>query len=533
MSNRIYNILFHTHTISGIIISALLYIIFFTGSIAFLRDEISAWEHNKPIEENYFNTIDFDRSLKKLEENKNLYGRDITYSHRYFEREVNVSMTPSKDSSLTDENSGRLSNYLFMDMDSFEKKDYQSNYSLGEFFYRLHFFAQLNFFGRSGYLLAGLVAFFFLFAIITGVLVHWKKIISNFYTFRPMAKWKTIWTDAHVALGIIGLPYQFIFAVTGCYLMIGYMVMLPPVESYLFPDEPGEIANILNLEEEVDNMEFTYTPIQKDFSINHFAGKILKKWPDLKLSKLKIINYGDANMYVQLSGSPGFDENLLDRASQTYRIADAKLIAEKSIDSPTSYAQGTFNLLRRLHYGDYGGYGLKLIYLVLGFVTCFVILSGVYIWLVARNKKSVSKSKRTFNNWLVTIYTSVCLSLLPITAIIFIVMKVFGESYVADTGGVRKDLIYQVFFWGWLILSILFTIKRDNHFTNKTCLVLGSILGMLVPVANGVITGNWIWISLQKGYTQIFVVDVFWVLLSLTAFFAVLRISKKTKASAA
>ncbi|UBZ07936.1 PepSY domain-containing protein [Salegentibacter mishustinae] len=527
MSNRIYNILFHTHTISGIIISALLYIIFFTGSIAFLRDEISAWEHNKPIEENYFNTIDFDESLEKLEEGQNLYGRDITFSHRYFEREVNVSMTPSKDSTIIDQNRGRLSNYFFMDMESFEKKDYQSNYSLGEFFYRLHFFAQLNFFGRSGYLLSGVVAFFFLFAIITGVLVHWKKIISSFYTFRPGAKWKTIWTDAHVALGMIGLPYQFIFAVTGCYLMIGYTVMLPPVEKYLFPDEPREVGKILNLEEKVDDLDFAYNPIKEDFSINYFAEKTLKKWPDLKLSELKIVNYGDEHMYVKLSGSPGYDESLLGQASQTYRIADGRLIAERSINEPTSYSRGTFNLLRRLHYGDYGGYGLKLIYLVLGFVTCFVILSGVYIRLVARNKKSVSKSKRKFNNWLVTIYTSVCLSLLPITAIIFIVMKVYGESYVAATGGLRKDLIYEVFFWGWLVLSVLFTIKHENYFTNKFCLILGSFFGILVPIANGIMTGNWIWVSLSKGYTQIFVVDIFWILLSITAFIAVLRIKKK------
>jgi len=84
-----------------------------------------------------------------------------------------------------------------------------------------------------------------------------------------------------------------------------------------------------------------------------------------------------------------------------------------------------------------------------------------------------------------------------------------------------------VFFWGWLILSVLFTTKHDNYFTNKTCLILGSFFGILVPIANGIMTGNWIWVSLSKGYTQIFVVDIFWVLLSITAFFAVLKIKKK------
>ena len=35
MGNRIYNILFHTHTVSGIVISVALYVIFFTGSFSF------------------------------------------------------------------------------------------------------------------------------------------------------------------------------------------------------------------------------------------------------------------------------------------------------------------------------------------------------------------------------------------------------------------------------------------------------------------------------------------------------------------
>nr|BFF40080.1 hypothetical protein BACY1_18850 [Tenacibaculum mesophilum] len=54
MAKRVYNIMFHTHTISGIVISAALYVIFFTGSISFLRDEIIAWERNEPVEKNFF-----------------------------------------------------------------------------------------------------------------------------------------------------------------------------------------------------------------------------------------------------------------------------------------------------------------------------------------------------------------------------------------------------------------------------------------------------------------------------------------------
>lgn len=80
-----------------------------------------------------------------------------------------------------------------------------------------------------GYYLSGFVALFFLFAIVTGVLLHWNKIVSNFYIFRPKEKLKTLWTDAHTALGMIGLPFQFVYAVTGAFFMIKLLIVAPAV----------------------------------------------------------------------------------------------------------------------------------------------------------------------------------------------------------------------------------------------------------------------------------------------------------------
>lgn len=522
MAQRTYNIIFHTHTISGIIISAALYVIFFTGSISFLRDEINAWERNEPISEGYFNQADFDGALKSLSKEQDLYGRDLNFSHRYFERRVGASMTQSKDTTIKDApRKGRRGNFFYLDMDNFEKKDYASNYSLGEFFYRLHFFAQLNLFGRSGYLLAGLVAFFFLFAVVTGVIIHWKKIIQGFYVFRPKAKWKTIWTDAHVALGMIGLPYQFIFALTGTYLIIGYTIMLPPVEAVMFGGDGKKLQQAMEYNT-VAEYGFEGNRLDKKTNIAQFVDSTLVRWPELQLNGLQIFNYGDTNMHVKVSGSPSYSDELLGTGYLTYRVRDGKLVDQKDPYNNISYAEGSTDLLRRLHYGDFGGYGMKLVYLVLGFITCFVILSGVLIWLVARKNKSVSIAKQRFNTWLVHVYMAVCLSLYPITAIAFIAMKFFTNG--PETS--RMTFLYQVFFWGWLAFIVFFLIKRNDRFTNTGSLLLGGLLGMFVPISNGLVTGNWLWVSWSKGYSQIFVVDAFWIAMSLTAFAVLMKLRK-------
>ena len=525
MGKRAYNIFFHTHTISGIIISAALYVIFFTGSISLLRDEINAWERNEPIPSDYFNQVDFDKALQALEKKQELYGRDLSFSNRFFEKRMRVRITKSKDSTIKDiPKKGRLRNSFYMDMNTFKKWGYQENYSLGEFFYRLHFFTQLNLLGVSGYFLASLVTFFFLFAVITGVIIHWKKIIDNFYVFRSRAKWKAIWTDAHVTLGMIGLPYQFIFALTGCYLIAGYLIMLPPVRTIMYDGDNKKLQKGM-LYQPTNTYGFEYDKLENEVHVNQFIDYTLKSYPDLKLNQLQVFNYGDTNMHIRVSGSPQYSNKLLGTGHLTFRARDGILADEKNPYQKTSYAEGAIDTMRRLHFGDFGGYGMKIIYLLLGFVTCFVILSGVLIWLEARKNKFVSKTKRQFNKWLVHIYVATCLSLYPITAISFIAMKVFANT----TEIPRKVFIHQIFFYGWLILTILFILKRNNRFTNIGNLFLGGILGLFVPISNGIFTGNWLWVSWIKGYDQLLVVDAFWVCLSFTSFIVLYKIRASSK----
>ena len=74
--------------------------------------------------------------------------------------------------------------------------------------------------------------------------------------------------------------------------------------------------------------------------------------------------------------------------------------------------------------------------------------------------------------------------------------------------------LYSIYFIGWLLLTIFFIIKKNDAFTNKWCLISGSILGLLIPITNGIITGNWFWNSFIQNQIQIFFIDVFWIVLA-------------------
>ncbi|MXV39105.1 hypothetical protein GO491_10530 [Flavobacteriaceae bacterium Ap0902] len=49
----------------------------------------------------------------------------------------------------------------------------------------------------------------------------------------------------------------------------------------------------------------------------------------------------------------------------------------------------------RLHFGNFGGYLIKFVYITIALFTCFVIISGVMIWLMARKKKTILVAKKS------------------------------------------------------------------------------------------------------------------------------------------
>jgi len=501
------------HTISGIIISAALFVIFFTGSFSFFRDEIANWqkeEYTQPTDQGIVSNLD--PIMESLNKNYDLYGRDIEIGRHYNERRVDINMTASKDSLASEQ--AKLGSFFYLDTDSFETYSYLESYTLGEFLYRLHFFAQIPY--PYGYYTSGLVSFFFLFAIITGILVHWNKIVSNFYIFRPRAKLKTLWTDAHTALGVIGLPFQFVYAVTGAFFMLNVLMAAPNI-MFLFEGDQQKLYNELEMTETPPPL--AYSKMDQTPSIEGFAQQARDKWNTINITHLHIYNYGDRSMEVTVEGELPKDDKYTGTAKLRFDASSGAILSVKDPYTENTYLDGVKNFLYRIHYGDYAGYGLRIISFVLGLISCFVILSGVLIWLVAREKKSVAEHKRRFNRALVNVYVSICLSLYPITALSFIAVKIHGE--------VDKSFVNDFYLIGWLVLSVFFIWKKDNYFTNKYCLLLGSIIGFFIPIVNGIISGNWFWLTLNENMFQSFFIDVLWIVLSLISLWVFFKLKKR------
>lgn len=520
MSNRNYNVFFNTHTVSGIVISVALYVIFFTGAFALFKDEIEAWEDGKHSQNIARENIDYDFLLKKLSENHQLTSRDIRFYLGHESDNIYVLTSAAKDTvNIPDE--AKYQNYQAINIHTGETASYVEKYSLGEFLYRLHFFTQIP---TIGIYLAGFVSLFFLFAIVTGVIVHWKKIISNFYQFNPKIALKRVWTDAHTALGVIGLPFQFMYAVTAAYFCLSLFVLLPA--NFLYGGDQTKLME--DLRPDRKTYEWIAKTDKEIPSVNQFVKENANRWSHFNSSYVLIKNYGGTNMKYCLIGELDYKERFLSSGMVFYDFETDKTSIIRN-PNESKYTDDIQLSISRLHYGNFGGIAIKIIYFVLALITCFVIITGVLIWIEARNKKSMSLKQRLYTAKVGHIYLAICLSLFPVTTLFFLVVKLLPEAYQTQ----KMSILYTWFFVVWLLATLFFRFKRDNYFTNKATLLAGAILGFLIPIVSGIVSNNWIWNTYKAKQFDILTVDLLWIGISATALFIYLKIKPEVKAKSA
>lgn len=538
MDPRKYNIYFHTHTISGIIIAALLYVIFFAGSFSFFKDNITAWQKGKSTKSEPI-APDYNYLLDSLSKNYNLLGRNIDFFYLKQGEGAYVNMSTSQDTTVskpkpkpTGERRGRGrrgggnedSAYFLYHFSDKKPSSYAEGYDMGEFLYRLHFLAQLNQVPINigtpfGYLLAGIVSFLFLFALITGLFLHWDKIKSNFFLFRPFSKWKTVWTDMHTALGVIGFPFQFVFAVTGVILIVNF-VLITPFSKLLYSGNSEEIYQELQYNKNI-KVDYTYTSLGEKFDMNAFVTKWESTWKDAQITRVYIRNFEDKSMQVGIESKPRSSVAFAGSGYALQEIATGKVLDHKSPTENPTYIDGVKSIIYHLHFGDFGGKPLQIVFFILGLMGCLVIISGIVIWLVARDKNNVPAYKRKFNFWASNFFLAGCLAMLPVTAFTFLMLKVLPV--------INQSVIYHVFFYSWLILGVYLMALRNLANMNKQVLLLSVVTCLAVPIANGIATGLWVWKSWRTGATDILFIDLLFLVLSVGCLLAFIKMRKQAK----
>ncbi len=516
---RAHNIMFHTHTVSGIVISAALFICFYAGAVALFMDELYQWENPEARMETVDPaSVDYDQVYETIKSTLPDFDESGTFG----------MVPPNKKNPLIEFYGGTKDavgtvqrfhstiNPVTYELlsDGTEEKTH-----MARTIYELHYFEQIP---VVGIYLSGLVAFFFLFAIITGLATHWKNIINKFFAFTAKGKWKQIWTNSHVSLGFITLPFQLIYAVTGALLGLS-ILLLAPSAFLMFDGDTSEVINAVRPGAGI-KYDKDAASIENGVHLNAIYSKVASAYPDKEITYLYTNNFGkeDGTIGVRVDDFKGIGGDGI----FIYSIKDGALL-DSTEPETRPYSKGTLAVLIKLHYATYGGIFLKIIYFILAMITCYIIISGVMIWRTARDKPQYTDKQRRFHHRVTLVYLAICLSMFPAIGLIFIANKLVPMDVVG-----RVSIVNTIFFLGWLGLSLIGIFWNNYRRINRNYILLGSIFGLMIPIVNGIITGDWIWKTLVRKQFYVFSVDFTWFVISVFGILIYVYLVKEKNAPA-
>ncbi len=243
-------------------------------------------------------------------------------------------------------------------------------FNLIGFFLRLH---SEMFLGLTGELVMGVMALSFVLSLVSGALVYGPFMRRlSFGTYRADGKPRTRWFDLHNLLGIVTLTWAFVVGATG----VMNAISTPLFGLWRAQTMPAILAPY--------HGKPAPTHLQ---SVDTTVQEVASAMPAMRITSVLFPNkiFGSPQHYlVWTEGKTPLTSRLM-----TPALVDVQTGA-LTISKGLPWYLRALEVSRPLHFGDYGGVPLKIIWALFDVALIVVLLSGVYLWMI-RRKAPVEK----------------------------------------------------------------------------------------------------------------------------------------------
>ena len=302
--------------------------------------------------------------------------------------------------------------------------------SLANYLRQMHVRLYEGFWGRQ---LVGLGGIAFIVVTVTGFLIYGNFMKKQEYPKIRKKNTRILMADWHKILGITALAFNFVIACSGAWLGLQ-----PKLMQWFDIKAPNDYDAKKVIDPKVD------AKITIDWDL--VFKKVKTEFPELIPGYIRASEDGTAT--IEVHGSV---------AGQVYEKNINTLVLAKDTYAPVfkydlrnaSFRDQFYSVQEALHFGDFGGIALKIIYAILGLTSAFLSISGFVVYLCRTDKKAkrqISPLKTTF------IYTMVILFLLISIALISMLIGYRQAATVAAyiiNGGLSIFLLYSI--WKYVI----------------------------------------------------------------------------------
>ena len=411
------------HAAIGLLAGGLLYLVCLSGTVLVFYEEWQRFEQNDAPEMERIDPAAVQRGIAAMLDSER--GKPAT-THLY----VHLPVPELPRTTITTDTQA-----VHIDSQGRIARPEENKWS--EFLYALHY--TLNLPALVGITIVGVLGMLMIALAVTGLIAH-PRIFRDAFRLRTRHGGGVALADWHNRLSVWTLPFSLAIALTGAVIGLatvgGYAVAaryyggdVEALFATVFGDEPAHDAARAPVPDVV--------PALRYMSANH---------PDVQVTYVVLHDPGTAGQHVQLVG--GHPRRLIfgeyyafDREGRfkgTAGLADGDLGRQA--------AASNYNL----HFGNYGGLPVKIVYVLLGLAVTIVSATGVYIWLGKRRRRGLHEP-RLRAAWDGTVWGAPAALVLTLAA-----RLVFGN-----------DAPFTALFWGVFVAVIVLCIFRARQFEKR------------------------------------------------------------------
>jgi len=296
-----------------------------------------------------------------------------------------------------------------------------------------------------GMWLVGFAGMAMLALCVSGVIIH-RRLFADFFTLRRSRQPQRFLLDLHNTSGVLGFVFHFVMAFSGVTILAS--IYFP---SGVWAAFDGGRAGYVQETYDVYSRPRLGQPGGPLASLDAMVATAREAWGGLGPGIVRVFHHGDANAYVEVR--PSIEAEVAMRSDPFFFDAATGGVLYRTSIRPTTQIQ---QFLTGLHFVQFRHWTLRWVYFGLGLLGCLLIATGLLFWLESRRKAHAAAglSGVRIVEGLAAGGTA---GLIAATLAFFVANRLLppGASFL---GGARYELEIWIFFaawiasfaWGWL-----------------------------------------------------------------------------------
>lgn len=347
--------------------------------------------------------------------------------------------------------------------------------SLGasDFIFPFHYNLNLEWF-YLGYWLVGLLGMAMLMMIVSGVIIH-RGIFRNFFTFRPDRKLPRSSLDLHNLTAVVALPFHVVITLSG--LIIFFSTHFPGIAPIVYHEKPvGFVQDAYGAIERAP----LGIPAERA-SMDTMMARASQLWDGGLPYFVRIWHPGDANGYVEMRRS--YTDAVTMNLDAIYFDGPSGAVLHMHAAKPVMSVQ---RFLSGIHFIQFEHWTLRWLYFALGLSGCVMIATGFVYWLEKRRKRHVVEGRAGIR--IVSGLTIGSVTGIVIATLGFFVANRLLPSGTGFAGYGRAALEVWAFYLVWLATFAHAWTRPSRAWAEQSWIIAG--FAVLAVVLNVATTGD-------------------------------------------